>query len=106
MAVSNTGGSGGNGIDIDDAYHTEWRWRRVWVSAQFIIEGLKTSHMLFESSTYRVIKNALPQDAKFIRAHEDIKTGGFYLIVESSTFDALSDGAEIPLHPPIVIEQV
>jgi len=56
----------------------------------------------------RIIKNALPEDAKYVRAHTDDKSGwgAVYIVIESETFDELKEGDLIPLLPHPMFEKI
>lgn len=56
----------------------------------------------------RIVKDSLPDDAKFIRAHVDDVTGwgNISLVIESESFDELKDGDLIPIIPYPTFEKV
>ena len=51
----------------------------------------------------RIVQNAIPNDAKYVRSHLNDYTGwgNISLVIESESFDNLNDGDEIPVikHP-------
>jgi hypothetical protein len=53
----------------------------------------------------RIVKNELPQDAKFIRAGHD-QSGDMFLVIESESFRELKDGDEIPILENPLFERV
>ena len=56
----------------------------------------------------RIVKDAIPDDAKFIRAHTDDNSGwgNISLVIESELFDELKDGDLIPTIPYPTFERV
>ena len=56
------------------------------------------------SKKYVIVKNAIPEDAKFIRVIEQNGVIGF--VVESSEFDELKIGDDIPEHPDPLFQEM
>jgi hypothetical protein len=72
------------------------------VSPEFLVDQVKPTVNL---RYYRVLENALPEDAKVIRGQYNRETNAFEMVIESTAFDDVVDGQQIP-RLPIPITQV
>lgn len=53
--------------------------------------------------TYRVIGNAVPDDARFVGACYDEKVYCFIVVLQHDSWPEVAEGVEIPLmHPPTI----
>lgn len=60
------------------------------------------------SDAVRIIKNALPEDATYVRSFVDDNTGHgrVGLVIESLWFDEVKEGDLIPTLPDVLFEKV
>jgi hypothetical protein len=74
------------------------------VSTQFIVDLCKVGDHL--PRFVRIVRHPLPDDAKVLRCDYDDTTDTWFILVESESFDLVSDGADIPLLDPTEFQTV
>lgn len=80
------------------------RIRYLPINIDFLIR-LCQMNGLTEDSTVKIVENPLPDDVEVIRMGHD-SFGNINIILQSSEFEEISEGGEIPLQPRTVFNRM
>ena len=80
---------------MSEATNTTRRLAKLQVGIAFLVDALKGEG----ARSFKVTKNALPSDAKFVWAYTDRSNQNIYAVLESESFVPVREGGLIPELP-------